>query len=68
MDKTHAKKDHKTDPQKFESAIFHFRKSIVYPDLNGFKGRIDKKMILNGLEANCFHNHFALTITRVAQK
>jgi hypothetical protein len=23
---------------------------------------MDKKLIFNGLEANCFHNHFTLTI------
>jgi hypothetical protein len=34
----------------------------LYLDLNGFEGWMDKKMIFNGLEAICFHNHFALTI------
>ncbi len=34
----------------------------LYPDLNGFEGWMDKKMIFNGLEASCFYNHFALTI------
>jgi hypothetical protein len=35
----------------------------LYPDLNGFEGWMDtKKLIFNGLEVNCFLNHFALTI------
>jgi hypothetical protein len=34
----------------------------LYPDLNGLKGWLDKKLIFNGLEATCFHNYFALTI------
>jgi len=32
------------------------------PDLYEFEGWMDKKMIFNGLEASCFHNHFALII------
>ena len=28
---------------------------------------MDKKLIFNGLEANCFHNHFALTITQTCR-
>jgi hypothetical protein len=42
----------------FHGLIF----SKVYPDLNGFEGWMDKKLIFNGLDAIYFHNHFALTI------
>jgi len=34
----------------------------LYPDLIGFEGWIDEKLIFNGLEAKFFHNHFTLTI------
>ena len=37
----------------------------LYPDLNGFEGWMDKKMIFNGLEAICFQNHFAVTISEL---
>ncbi len=40
-------------------ALF-FLADFLNPDLNGFEGWMDKKMIFNGLEANSFHNHFAL--------
>jgi len=43
--------------------VDHFA-HLLYPDLNGFKGWMDKKMIFNGLEANCFHKYFALTFYR----
>jgi hypothetical protein len=33
----------------------HFK---IDPDLNGLERWMDKKMISNGLEAICFHNHF----------
>jgi hypothetical protein len=35
---------------------------LLYPDLNGFEGWMDKKMIFIGLEANSFHNRLALAI------
>jgi hypothetical protein len=37
-----------------------FWQTFLNPDLNGFSGWMDKRMIFNGLEANCFHNHFVL--------
>jgi hypothetical protein len=40
---------------------------FLYQGLNGFEGWVDKKMIFNGLEANRFHNHFALIITYTFQ-
>jgi len=35
----------------------------IDPDLNGFEGWMDKKLIFNGLESCRFHNHLALAIT-----
>jgi len=35
----------------------------IYQDLNGFEGRMDKKIDFQWIRGLPFHSHFALTVT-----